>query len=282
MKFSILLTELLIEQVEIKELFGVSFDARVWNSVVKSQIRLGNTYIKNKQDPPIFVINGKEYPKEYKIFPIDILTIKINPDWDIGGHYDEQTNGYDNNRNYRVDFTFGTEANDGTINHELRHAYEDYMKISKGRPGAKESKEVTTVFGKEFEKFMTSAKNIKEYFGPFYILILGLYYTSKIERSGFAETIYDVPTIRLIDDIEWYVKYSNAERIRTKHKPEILLKKWNDLKENYKIPFLTKFKDYDSFISWACDEIQYKGRKTLKKLRTVKFHSQQSKKEGAK
>jgi hypothetical protein len=36
------------------------------------------------------------------------------------------------------------------------------------------------------------------------------------------------------------------------------------------------------FIKWACDEINYKGNITLKKLRKVKYNSLQMKKEGGK
>jgi hypothetical protein len=271
----------LAEEV-INELQGISFDARIWNPVVKSQIRLGNSYLKSKKPVPEFKIYGKDYPKEYKVFPIDEMSIKIDEKYNDGGIYDEDISGYDNNKIYRVYFTFGPLAMDSTINHELRHAYEDYMKLFKGRPATKESKECSTLFGKEFERFMTMGKSTANYFHAFYHLIVGLYYTSKIETSGFAETIYDEPSIGVISTIKSLIRYSNAEEIKKSLKPEELLKRWIQLKENYKIPILQRFKNYEDFIKWACDEINYKGNKTLKKLLKVKYLSQQRKKEGSK
>lgn len=282
MRISKIYKELLAEQSDITELYGISLQARAWNSVIKSQIKLGRSYLSNNMDVPEFIIHGKEYPKEYKSFPIDEISIRINKDWLASGGYDEQLSGYDNNKNYRVNFVFGPYADDDTINHELRHAFEDYMKISKGQPALKNSKESLNLFGNDFEKFILSNPSIVNYFSPFYFLLLGLYYTSKIERSAYAETIYDSPTSYLTDKIRGLMKYSDVDRIKSQNKPNALLEKWIKLKENYKIGVLEKFNDYESFIRWASNEIQYKGNKTLKKLNKVKYNSQQNKKEGGK
>jgi len=270
------------EQTEIKELFGISFDARVWNSAITSHLRLARTYIKNKKDPPDLIVKGREYPKEYESFPVDELKVIVNKDWGALGGYDEQTSGYDENRNYHVNLILGPDAGDGTINHELRHAYEDYMKISKDKPGAKHSKEGINFFSGDFGRFMTGTTI--NYYAPFSILLIALYNTSKLERSAYAETVYDDSGLanRKMTEIRELISYCNADKLKTQNKPETLLEKWNKFKENYRIPIIDKYKNYEDFIDWSCDEIRYKGQKTLKKLGKVKYFSQQNKKEGGK
>lgn len=261
------------EQSEIKELFGISFDARVWTPVIKSRLRLGNTYIKNGKEVPDLTIIGRDYPKEYKSFPIDQIKAIIEPQYGNGGGYDEQNSGYDQNGKYVVHMVFGPGADDSTINHELRHAYEDFMRISKGAPPFKQSKEGSLLFSGDFEKLMMLPDSEYE---PYNSLFKGLYYTSKIERSAYSDTVYDndIPVIKMIDYI---IKKNNLQDILKINK-YILDNNWNKFKSNIKIPVLDKFNDYMSFLKWATDEIEYKGNLSLKKLRKVQFHRDQNKK----
>lgn len=280
MKISTLFEEILSnlsEETEINELHGISFDARVWTPVIKSRLRLANTYIKNGKEVPDLTIIGREYPKEYKSFPIDQLKAVVNPEYINGAAYDEQNSGYDQNRNYVVHMVFGPYADDSAVNHELRHAYEDFMRNSKGSKSIKQTKEATLLFTGDFEKLMMTSGKPYE---PYHSLFRGLYFTSKIERSAYSDTVYDdnMPVIKIIDDI---IKKSNIEDI-LKINPKMLEINWNRFKSSFKIPILDKFNDYMSFLRWVTDEIQYKGKISLKKLRKVQFHREQNKKEGGK
>lgn len=275
MKVSTIFKQILREQAELKELFGVSFEARIWNSIIRSQLRLGNTYIKNNKPLPDLTIHGKDYPKQYQVFPIDILHIYINPKYVNGAAYDENKSGYDENKQYHVYLHFGPSANESAINHELRHSYEDFMRMSQGGTPMKNTKEGMLIFGGDFEKFYMQGRG-KE---PFHSLLMGLYLTSKIERSGYSETVYDndAPAIEMIKS-----SIKNADYASHWTYPEILKSRWDEIKKEYRVPIFDKFNDYESFIKWAVDEIQYKGEKSLKKLQKVKFHREQNKKEGDK
>jgi len=280
----------LAEEV-LNELQGISFDARVWAQIIRSYIRMSkkpkisNVDINGKDldpRPNEVLINGKEYPKEYKVFPIDFIHFQVNPAYGNGAEYDENKSGYDDNKQYHVYFTFGDEANFSSINHELKHAFEDFQRMSKGHQGLKTPKEAINLFSGDFNKFMMSRKD-KEYLYPLSTLVEGLYYTSKIERSAFSDTVYDEPTFaEIIKYIEALMQVANENYILQRNKPESLEKKWNYYKENFHIPVTDKFKNYEDFIRWACDEINYKGNITLKKLRKVKYFGQESKKEGGK
>jgi hypothetical protein len=273
MKFIILLEELL------QELQGVSFDARSWTPVILK-------YLKSFKNSPKITIDGLKYPEEHKIFPIDQMNIFIDKKYGNGGGYDEQISGYESDGKYHAYFIFGPEADISTVTHELRHAYEDYMRISKGKQPMKQNKEAVNLFGGDFAKFFQEEGTYPEegHYGSFNGLLIGLYYTSKIERSAYSETVYDNQKYRrsLIDYINNLMKLNDYSYIRTHYSVEMVETWWNALKENYRIPILDKFKDAESFIRWSTDEIQYKGQKTLKKLRNVKYFTQQSKKEGNK
>lgn len=280
MKISTLFEEVLSklsEETEINELHNISFDARVWTPVIKSRLRLANTYIKNGKEVPDLTIIGREYPKEYESFPIDQLKLMVKQEYANGAAYDEQNSGYDQNRNYVVYMVFGPYVDDSAVNHELRHAYEDFMRVSKGSIPMKQTKEASLLFSGDFEKLMMTSGKPYE---PFHSLFRGLYFTSKIERSAYSDTVYDdtMPVIKIMTD---YVKQSDLQQI-LKIDPNILQTNWDRFKSSFKIPILNRFNNYMDFLKWATDEIQYKGKLSLKKLRKVQFHREQNKKEGGK
>jgi hypothetical protein len=251
----------------LNELYGVSFDARVWAPVILQRVGSEKKF-KN------ITIKGSDYPKEFRVFPVDQINITINPNYPTAA-YDENKSGYDNNGEYHIYFVFGIgHIQPSAIHHELRHAYEDFMRMSKGKPGLSQSKEGKSLFGGDFENFVLSGDT----YGPFNILMWGLYYTSKIERSSFSETVYDGGNV--IHIIEGLIKKNTVSNIQTKYKPEDMEIWWNKLKQEYRIPIFDKFKDYLSFIKWASDEIKYKGEKSLKKLRNVQYRREENKKEG--
>ena len=261
-----------IAEEALDELQGISFDARVWFPIIRNAIKIS----KNTPNP---VIDGKTHPSEYKVFPIDYIHFDVKPEYGTGAGYDENKSGYENDE-YHVYLAFGTGATDSAINHELKHAFEDFKKISKGRPSAKYSKEGINLFSGDFEKFMLSHSS-REYFAPISTIMEGLYYTSKLERSAFSDTVYDEPIYAdVIKTIIILMEYCNESYIFYKYKPEVLEEKWVKYKENFHIPVTDKFGNYKDFIKWGCDEVNYKGNITLKKLRKIQYMGQQHKKEG--
>lgn len=251
----------------LNELHGVSFDARVWAPVILQRVGSEKNF-KN------ITIKGSDYPKEFRVFPVDQINITINPNYPTAS-YDENKSGYDNNGEYHIYFVFGIgHIQPSAIHHELRHAYEDFMRMSKGKPGLSQSKEGKSLFGGDFEKFMLNGG----YYGPFNNIMTGLYYTSKIERSAHGETVYDGGTVA--NYIEKAINDNSLSTIQYRYKPADMEIWWNKLKQEYRIPIFDKFNDYLSFIKWASDEIKYKGEKSLKKLRNIQYRREENKKEG--
>lgn len=276
MKISSIFNEILIENSELKELYGISFEARSWTPIIKSHIKIGRKYLKHQQEPPRMIIRGAEYPKQYKAFPVDEIDIFVAEKYKDGASYDEKHSGYDENKKYKVIIYFGPNADDSSINHELRHAYEDFMSLSRGGVPLKNTKEGLNLFGGDFEEFLLSGR----YYSPFWLVMYGLYITSKIERSGYTETIYDnsFNAIYLIRDSIQSTNISNLLKYDT---PERLEQKWKEMKSKFKIPIIDKYNNYESFLRWASDEIKYKGERSIKKLQKVKFHREQNKNKGS-
>ena len=270
MKLSLLAKEIL------NELHNVSFDSRVWTSIMLKQTRSAAEMVDKKEK--YINIRCSDYPNEFRVFPMDWINITIRPGYPTAS-YDEQKSGYDNNGEYQSYFVFGPgHVQESAIHHELRHAYEDFMRMSKGEPGLTKSKEGRELFSGDFENFMLSGKT----YGPFNKIMTGLYYTSKIERSGYSETVYDggYDSGDVTQHIKWAFTNSSLSNIQREYKPKDLEIWWNELKKIYRIPIFDKFKDYLSFIKWAEDEIRYKGERSLKRLRNVGYRRDMNKKEG--
>ena len=143
----------IFEEIELNELQGVSFDARVWTPILRSYIKIS----KNSINP---VINGRDHLKEYKVFPIDYIHFQVDEKYGDGAMYDENKSGYDGNDQYHAYFIFGDHADYSSLNHELKHAFEDFKRMSKGRTPIRQTKEVIDYFSGDFDKLMLSPRSM--------------------------------------------------------------------------------------------------------------------------
>ena len=254
-----------LETGEIDEIGNINMDIRKWSPIISSLVAksgVGET----------ITINGRDYPNEYKGFPVDIFHVRVVTSG--GGAYDENQSGYDNNGKYVVYFViskFDSELSiDSILNHELRHAFEDYMRISKNKTRLSKTKEGSQYFSGDFEKLMTTS-----IVGPYNIFrsyIRALYFTSKLEESGFSETIYDGTIYdgkspSFIKDEMYHVK----RLLGAKRTPEEYKREWDELKNNVRIPIFDRFNDYQSFIRWANKTIIRRFELIKKKFMKIKY-----------
>ena len=239
----------------LNELRGMSPISRSWGSVI------GNLMKKDKTRP--LVIFGNEYPEQYEKFPVDCFYIEKSriPE------YDERKSGLKDGKYYVF---FNLPDNPGTsLNHELRHAYDDYMKISKGKTSASQSKEGLLFFSGDFFKFMTN-NGMQNNYWPFLNAIQGLYYTSKLEQTAYSDSVFD-GNVNSIETIQEFVNGEFSDARKETYTEEELDEMWIKLKQNIHIPIFDKFKDQKSFFNWSDDYIRKRGEKVLKKLRNVAY-----------
>lgn len=242
----------------INELQGVSHEVRQWASHILDRIK------DVKEDGDI-VIYGDEDEELYHVFPVDHFVITIKKNLRAGGMYDESSSGYKDGK-YNVYITVAPNPDLYVLNHELRHAYEDYKRLSKGSTPLSKTKEVANLFGGNFEQLMTG--ELRGNYGIFPSVIRALYYTSKVEESAYGETIYDK-----VDDV--FRNLRDILRIDYKkegnYNPARVSVWWNEFKKDVNIPILNKFNDYQNFLDWADKTIKERGNKAMKKFLKIKY-----------
>ena len=257
------------DKFDINELSSMSSASRSWIDIlINVSNSLGYKNInKFKKDYPEgydTVLLGKDYPEAYARFPVDKFELKIAADII---KYDEQISGYKNNQ-YVVYFILSPMSEKSHISHELKHAFEDYKRLTKGKPGLKDTKESKLFFWPvmDFEKLVTD-KSSK--YAPFSDILRGIYYTSKIEESAFSDTVFD----GYDELIPYLYDYINGRFERNmRYFPENMLQNsWNNVKHDFKIPIFNKYNDYKPFLTWSLEYIKYRASKVIKRLQKVKY-----------
>jgi len=257
------------------EASGISTQARAWSKIITD-------LTKNTNEKKL-VIDGKNYPDVYESFPVDIFYVSDG----THGEYDELKSGYDKDGKYVVylkiplnkgilGFNSSNSDVESTLNHELRHAFEDYNRISKGFTPISKTKEIQQFYNKDFEKVIKG--ELKHKYEPFKSILYSLYLTSKVEESGFSETVVDtnIPIIQMLKDILNHQYFDSKEL----SDDDLMTKKWNSLKKEVSIPILDKFDNYLMFVSNADKIIQRRALKMYKKLQKAKYLNQDINKKG--
>lgn len=256
------------------EVGGISTQARAWSKIITD---LTQKYKKKK-----LLIYGEKYPDAYEVFPVDVFHITNG----IHGEYDELKSGYDKNKKYVVYLKIPLIKNifrpdligdiESTLNHELRHAFEDYNRISKGFTPISKTKEIQQFYNKDFEKVIKG--ELTNYYEPFRSILYSLYLTSKVEESAYSETIVDtdIPIIEILKNI-LNKNYFNSSFLEN---DKMMTDKWNGLKSEVSIPILDKFDNYTMFINYADKIIQRRALKMYKKLQKAKYLNQDINKKG--
>lgn len=243
------------------ELSHVSDVVRQWSNHIFNRIKNSD----RKSDS--IVIKGEEDSELYDVFSVDFFIITLDRKTPNIGYYDENSSGYKNGKYYVYITLDGNLTGKYIINHELRHAYEDYKRKSKNRPGLDKTKESNLLFSGDFTNLMLG--DVDRRFMYFKNVIKGLYFTSKIEESAYSETVYDLGSV-LIDRIRNEVKYDYINSWKKIYSPDVFENNWVVFKKTYNIPILNKFNDYQSFLNWGDKTIKNRGRKVLNKL--LKIH----------
>lgn len=250
--------EKLFEEL-LKEVQGISSEVRLWSPILAHLVR------KAKQN--VFTVDGKNFNVAYDKFPVDVFHITLTT---VMTAYDENKSGYNDNGEYVVYFYISTMADTQTVksnlDHELRHAFEDYKRQSSGTHGLSQTREGIDFFSGDFEKLMT-AKDTRQFF-PFDKILMGLYLTSKLEESAYSETVRD-NELRIIDMVKQQLNAQYPLLLETL--PKLIERNWKNLKENINIPIFNKFNDPKSCIMWADNYIKKRGDKVLKKLMKIKY-----------
>lgn len=251
----------------LKESVGISFKVRDWAKVI--YYLLGNL----DDSEPRLIVDGQDYPDLYEKFAVDYFVIDFN-DWTNG--YLDKTSGYDKDGNYVVHIMVlnrfkNSEYMLTILNHELKHAYQDWERQRKGYPGLAHTKESKEMYTDDFVKVVKDRIQV----GDFLKEMLKYYYLlSDLELNAFMENVYDNDYIndyrkmisRLRNSNEVYNMYSK-ERYEN---PKVLEKNWEKLK-SLDLPFIKKYNDLTSFVQSSIKYFSKRSDEIIRKLNKMEY-----------
>jgi len=247
----------------IKESAGVSFIVREWADIIFQLLK--------ELDPsePRLIVDGQDYPKQFQEFSVDYFVIDFN-DWTNG--YLDETSGYDKDGNYVVHIMvlnqFRKQPYMLTIlNHEVKHAYQDWQRRSKGYEGIFNTKEVKEVYTGDFIKIIKDKISV----GNFFKDILKKYYLlTDLELNAFMENVYDRDVINDYKKMISQLTNFDALRATRYENPTLLEKDWKVLKSS-NLPFLKKYNDYNSFLSASTKYFNKRSEEILRKINKLEY-----------
>lgn len=247
----------------IKESVGVSFEVRDWSNVIYELLNdLGS-------EEPRLIVDGQDYPEEYEKFSVDYFVIDFN-DWTNG--YLDKTSGFDKDGNYVVHIMVlnrfrNHEYMRTILNHELKHAYQDWQRQRKGYPGIVDSKESIELYTDDFIKAVKDRIDVGNFFKD---ILKGYYLLTDLELNAFMENVYDKDTIN--DYRKMLKKLRKSDLLldlQTEDEDEI--EKYWDVLKSLNIPTIKKYKDYYSFLEASNKYFKKRSEEILRKINKLEY-----------
>jgi len=245
----------------INEAAGISFEVRKWAEIIYNEI------ISNPEEKNRLIIDGYDYPEAFDGFPIDYVVIDY---YDRLTGYGQEHSGYDKDGNYVVLLYIqpslvrgqGGYSLQSALNHEMKHAWEDYNRLSKGLPSVEQTKESQEMYNRDYI-LMLSDQNVR---GPIKEILKYYYYLSNLEKSAYLENVYDQNPAyeRVVREIAGM----NFEPFKERFDLDV---NWHLMNTAYDIPFLKKFKSPIDFIDYSAEELRSKALKMIKKINKMKY-----------
>lgn len=245
----------------ITEAAGISFESRKWGEIIYNEI------MDNPNEKKRLIIDGYDHPEAFDGFPIDYVVIDF---YDRLTGYGQEHSGYDKDGNYVVLLYIQPKLVQGqggydlrsVLNHEMKHAWEDYNRLSKGLPSVEQTKESQELYNRDFI-LMLSDQNIR---GPIKEILKYYYYLSDLEKSAYLENVYDQNKVyeRVLRDIAG----KDFNEFKDRFDLDI---NWHLMNTAYDIPFLKKFKSPIDFIDYSAEELRSKALKMIKKVNKMKY-----------
>ena len=255
------LKQLKSDKKDLNETAGISTESREWANIIHDVI------MSNPDEKERLIIDGYDYPEVFNSFPIDYVVVDF---YDKLTGYGQEYSGYDEDGNYVVVLYIQPQLLSGVnqyslksaLNHEMKHAWEDYNRRSKGLPSIDNTKESKELYNRDFI-LMLSDNNVR---GPIKEILKYYYYLSKLERSAYLENVYDGNNS--YEKVVREVASKDFEEFKDRFDLGV---NWYLVNSNYNIPFLTKFKNPNDFIEYSAKDLRSKAVKILKKINKMKY-----------
>lgn len=233
---------------------GISFIVRKWADVIEG-------LLKNNPGPRL-IVDGQEYPELYEEFGVDYFVIDES-DWTNG--YLDENSGYDADGNYVVHILILDKIKDKpyvrtVLNHEVKHALQDFKRITSGSKGIFSTKEVKDIYTKDFIKIVKDKIPVSNFLKNIFI---GYYLLTDLEFNAFMENVYDRDKIndyrKMVTNLRKGLPTSGGNE-----------REWEIIK-GLDLPFLKKYKTYQEFIQASSDYFKKRSDEIIRKLDKVEY-----------
>lgn len=245
----------------INEVAGISFESRKWADIIYNEI------ISNPEEQTRLIIDGYDHPEAFNGFPIDYVVIDY---YDKITGYGQEHSGYDKDGNYVVLLYVQPQLVRGqggyslksALNHEMKHAWEDYNRLSKGLPSIEQTKESKQLYNRDFILLMSD----NTITGPIKDILKYFYYLSSLETSPYLENVYDENPA--YENMVRQIATKDFESFKNRFDLDI---NWHLINTAYNIPFVKKFKSPRDFIDYSAEELRSRANKVIKKINKMKY-----------
>lgn len=214
-------------------------------------------------------INGKNFPDAYEDFKVDKWIITSSSRIE----YDHWKSGYDESGQYIVYLNMPLYSVGGSaLVHEIKHAYDDWNRMSKGAPPIRAGWEIKNIYTPDFEKLVLGG-SFK--LSPMLHPIIRYYYLgSKLESPAYLENEYDNASMMgsYRDTAKKLINFKASNFLDKRGRPaKGLQESWDKLITEFDIPFFRKFKNVVDFLTYTEKHFNKRGRDILNRIDKMRY-----------
>jgi hypothetical protein len=218
----------------------------------------------------IIVVKGEDYPDAYKDFKVDKWVIGQQTN-DMRIEYEHRMSGYNDEGEYVVYLNMPFSSVQGSVLvHEIKHAYDDWNRVSRGHKAIKDGWEIKNIYTPDFEKLVLGG--LTKY--PLLIGIVKLYYLgSKLEAPAYLENTYDGSQIVDYKDVaKKLMNFSVDNYTNKKGEPaKGLQDQWTDIIIDHNIPLFRKYPNVMDFLKYTEKYFNKRGNDIFKRIHKMMY-----------
>jgi len=210
------------------------------------------------------IIYGDDFPEVYEKFPVDMWILKDSSRIE----YDHYNSGYEEG-SYVVYLNIPLIAiTESALNHEIKHAYDDWNRIKAGGKAIKDTWEINNIYTKDFEKLIIGGRGL---FPQLTSVIYNYYLASKLETPAYLETDYDKGGIDYKDIGLKLKNFDIKSFFNKKGEPAKGLEKESEGLRKYNIPLFKKFNNVVDFLNWTKKYFNKRGDDIFRRSAKMRY-----------
>lgn len=213
------------------------------------------------------VINGKDFPEAYENFKVDRWVINDSNRIE----YDHWKSGYNEEGEYVVYLNMSMfSISHSSLVHEIKHAYDDWNRMSRGAAPIRDSWEIKNIYTKDFEKLVLGGSlKVSQQLHP---IIRYYYLGSKLETPAYLENEYDSSVDSYRDIAKKLINFKASNYLNKKGEPaKGLQESWENLLIDYDIPLFRKFPNVVDFLRYTEKYFNKRGRDIIKRIDKMRY-----------